>query len=85
MLHKFFEPGMWFRPKLFGYGAGLPIVWQGWVFLTLHMMLCLGIALGFHGRPMLMVPLILCAALVPLPIYAARTQGGWKWRWGSYD
>ena len=22
----------WFAPKRFGYGAGLPIAWQGWAF-----------------------------------------------------
>lgn len=83
MLHKFFEPGMWFRPKTFGYGAGLPIAWQGWVFMAAHIALCTGIALAFHGRPILLVPLILFAAVAPLPIYAARTEGGWKWRSGG--
>lgn len=29
MFHKFLEDGDWFAPKRFGYGAGLPIAWQG--------------------------------------------------------
>ena len=24
-------------------------------------------------------------ALVPMPIYAAKTRGGWRWRWGRRD
>lgn len=82
MLHKFFEPGPWFRPKMFGYGAGLPIVWQGWALIAAHMGLIAGLALLLGQRPVLLVPLLLAAGILPLPIYAARTQGGWKWRWG---
>ena len=85
MLHKFFEPGMWFRPKTIGYGAGLPIAWQGWVLVIAHMALILGIAFVFQGRPALLIPLTLFAGIAPLPIYAARTEGGWKWRWGRRD
>jgi hypothetical protein len=29
------------------------------------------------------VPLAFLIALAPMPIYAARTEGGWKWRWGD--
>lgn len=83
MLHKFFEEGAWFRPKMFGYGAGLPLVWQGWAFLLAHVGLILGIALAFQGRPAILIPLILFAAIAPFPIYAARTEGGWRWRWGK--
>ena len=65
------------------YGAGLPFKWQGWVLLLAHMALIIGLALGFGDRPALALPLILLAGFAPLPIYAARTEGGWKWRWGS--
>ena len=83
MLHKFFEPGAWFRPKSHGYGAGSPIVWQGWVFLMVHILFILGISLLFIERPILSIILILLAAIAPFPIYAARTEGGWKWRSGE--
>ena len=36
MLHKFFEEGYWFEPKKLGYGAGLPVAWQGWVLLAFY-------------------------------------------------
>jgi hypothetical protein len=83
MLHLFFDKGPWFRAKRYGYGAGLPFKWQGWVFLLSHMALIIGLAIGLGDRPALAFPLILLAGIAPLPIYAARTEGGWKWRWGS--
>ena len=83
MLHKFFEPGMWFRPKMFGYGAGLPIAWQGWALLAVHFLLILGLCLAFQGHPKILIPLAVAAAVLPMPLYAARTQGGWRWRWGG--
>ena len=82
MIHKFLEPGPWFRPKMFGYGAGLPIVWQGWVFMIAHFGLIFGFMFLAAGKPALFMVLPVIAALALLPIYAARTEGGWKWRWG---
>jgi hypothetical protein len=80
MLHLFMEKGPWFRAKRFGYGAGLPFKWQGWVLLVAHMAVIIGLALALNDRPLLMLPLVLIAAFAPMPIYAARTEGGWKWR-----
>jgi hypothetical protein len=80
MLHLFMEKGPWFRAKRFGYGAGLPFEWQGWALLLSHMAVIIGLALALSARPLLMLPLVLIAAFAPMPIYAARTEGGWKWR-----
>lgn len=82
MLHKFFETGPWFRPKMFGYGAGLPIAWQGWVLVAAHVGMIIGLTALLANRPPLFIPLVLAIGLLPMPIYAARTEGGWKWRWG---
>lgn len=82
MLNHFMDKGPWFRAKRFGYGAGLPFKWQGWVLLLSHMAVLLGITLLLADRPLVMVPLVLVAALGPMPVYAARTEGGWKWRNG---
>ena len=30
MWHLFSGTEPWFRPRMFGYGPGLPIAWQGW-------------------------------------------------------
>ena len=27
------EPKAWFAPERYGYGAGLPIAWQGWALI----------------------------------------------------
>jgi hypothetical protein len=83
MLHMFLEKGPWFRPKKYGYGASLPFKWQGWALLVAHMALIMGVAFILDGRPLIVVPLILLLAFAPMPIYAARTEGGWKSRNGD--
>lgn len=82
MLHLFMGKGPWFRAKKYGYGSGLPFKWQGWVFLALHVALVVGVSLAFADRLVIALPLVAIAALAPMPIYAARTEGGWKWRDG---
>lgn len=83
MLHKFLEPGPWFRAKSYGLGAGLPIRWQGWALLAAHVATIAGIALAFADRPAILITMVLLTTFLPLPIYAARTEGGWRWRWGG--
>lgn len=75
----------WFAPKRYGYGAGLPVSWQGWV-LNLGFLLgivLLAIALGRQ-------PMQLMAAVIPISagfivICARTTRGGWRWRWGEEE
>ncbi|NVN42956.1 hypothetical protein HW537_03450 [Asaia siamensis] len=91
MLQKNNDP--WFRPKRYGYGAGLPISWQGWVsFLSIIVII---VAPGF------LVPLLppayrtaasvgsllvaLCAIGIFVVLCRAHTKGGFKWRWGDRD
>lgn len=83
MLHHLGDKGPWFRAKRFGYGAGLPFKWQGWVLLLSHMAMIVGLSLLLADRPLVMLPVIMIIALAPMPIYAARTEGGWKWRWSG--
>ena len=80
MLHLLRGRRPWFRAKSHGYGTGLPIAWQGWLFLALHIALIAGLAVLFRDRPVLMTIAIVLAALAPMPIYRARTEGGWRWR-----
>ena len=76
----------WFAPKRYGYGAGLPISWQGWA-------LTLGFVAdrdrrwrsGFGDRPIQLI-----AVLVPLSVVfhghqRPTTRGGWRWRWGEEE
>ncbi|SKB37272.1 hypothetical protein [Sphingopyxis flava] len=83
MLHLFLDDRPWFRPKTHGYGAGLPIAWQGWVMLAMHVALIAGLAMLLNQEPVVMTLLLIIAAFAPLPLYHARTKGGWRWRWGE--
>ncbi len=80
MLHLRLDNRPWFRPKSRGYGTGLPIAWRGWVLMALHIALITGVAVLLRERPVLMTAFVILAGLAPLPIYHARTEGGWRWR-----
>ncbi|NHO33602.1 hypothetical protein [Acetobacter fallax] len=71
----------WFAPKQFGYGAGWPVAWQGWVLL-----------LSFFGVVLVIIALvsgleqslgIFGATVIFGAIAARKTEGGWRWRWGK--
>lgn len=75
----------WFAPKRYGYGAGLPLCWQGWAMLATHISsLLIGARLLVQHNGML-VAWVALVAVLPMPLHAARTRGGWKWRWGTGD
>ena len=80
MMHLFIRKGPWFRAKSRGYGTGLPMAWQGWFFLALHIAMIAGLAWLFRDRPVLMTILVVLAGLAPMPVYRAKTEGGWRWR-----
>ncbi len=78
----------WFAPKRYGYGSGLPIAWQGWVMMTAHIAVLIALIASIArtpGRPAALVLLVLVVALAPMPFYARKTAGGWRWRWGDTD
>jgi len=77
--------GAWFAPKQFGLGSSLPIAWQGWVMMVVHVALVLSGILALRGHHPAQAIWVMITALVPAPIYAAKTRGGWRWRWGSRD
>lgn len=76
----------WFAPKRFGYGAGLPVAWQGWALLAVYFgamtALLLTLARTHH---VLFIALALIATAALVAIAARRTRGGWRWRWGGKD
>jgi len=75
--------GYWFAPKLFGFGA-TPVTWQGWA-LTLGFCAALLLDVRFlpGNVPKIIVGLALVAAYVT--VASRKTDGGWRWRWGSTD
>ena len=75
----------WFAPKRYGYGAGLPISWQGWV-LTFVFVALFGIA-GLIAHRSTPAFLSIAAILITtfMVISSRTTKGGWRWRWGDED
>ena len=80
----------WFRPKTYGYGA-TPSSWQGWLavaaFIAVEALLA-WLLLGFEEEPRtgrLLAFLAISAVLVVgfMRLSKARTDGEWRWRWGS--
>jgi undecaprenyl pyrophosphate phosphatase UppP len=84
MLHLFLEEGPWFRAKRFGYGAGLPFKWQGWVVLGFYALAMTGLGLLADNDKAIptfvTVALMLIVTGIFLVIVRKRTEGGWKWR-----
>ncbi|MET0246196.1 MAG: hypothetical protein ABW182_05545 [Sphingomonas sp.] len=74
----------WFKPKRLGIGAS-PASWQGWaasfVFLAGAALVA---QLARKGDPLLWILLLpLTVGFIALAV--AKTEGGWRWRWGSRD
>ena len=77
----------WFAPKLIGYGAGMPIAWQGWVLLVVFMIALSGDFYLTALAPMPIITRILIRCVLTLAIVAffvdlarRKTEGGWRWR-----
>jgi hypothetical protein len=70
----------WFAPKTHGFGAGLPVSWEGWAALALFFAAIFATHRLLHGPARVVCTVVLVAAIVG--VAAARTEGGWRWRWG---
>jgi hypothetical protein len=75
----------WFAPKRFGYGAGLPIAWQGWALLVAYIVLICSAALLIQYTLIGYISAITILTIPFLLIVARTTRGGWRWRWGKED
>jgi hypothetical protein len=75
----------WFAPKRYGYGAGLPIAWQGWLAVAIYAAVL--IAGTFLVAPNLwaIASIVIPATAIFVIISAQKTRGGWRWRWGEED
>ena len=75
----------WFAPKRYGYGAGTPISWQGWVVTLIFMSVTIGLCFWLVGNPVTLIgaggPLTIVFSIIA----AKTTRGGFRWRWGSDD
>ena len=74
----------WFYAKRYGYGAGLPCSWQGWVVMLVFLAVVIGAgALWAETRPVLFIAILAMALPAFLFIVWRTTKGGWKWRMGK--
>jgi membrane protein YdbS with pleckstrin-like domain len=89
MWHLFADEKPWFAEKRFGYGAGLPIAWQGWALILSYLAAVIGLGvLAEQARGLALagiVALILLLSVILVVIAQARTRRGWRWRWGDDD
>jgi hypothetical protein len=75
----------WFAPKRYGFGAGLPIAWQGWVALGLFIALIAAASLLLAYSWLAYVSAFVTLTLLFVLVAARTTKGGWRWRWGDDD
>jgi len=72
----------WFAPKLFGYGAGVPISWQGWAVVLAYIGIVVAAVKLLRGNSLAVLAIVVPATALLLLITAKTTRGGWHWRWG---
>ena len=75
----------WFAPKRVGYGAGLPIAWQGWAVLVGYLVLVLAVTPLAERSVVAHLSLVLTLTAVFIVICRKTTRGGWRWRSGRGD
>jgi hypothetical protein len=75
----------WFAPKRYGYGAGLPISWQGWVVTIGYIAIVYALIWRLYYRPAALIAAIALPTVAFIVITAKTTRGGWRWRWGGEE
>jgi len=75
----------WFAAKRYGYGAGLPISWQGWALILAFFAYAFAVSIAFKDNLSATAALMVPAVIGFITIVARTTRGGWRWRWGDDD
>ena len=75
----------WFAPKRYGYGASLPIAWQGWALTLGFVTVAIFLADVFRGNRLQLLGALAPLGIVFMIVCARTTRGGWRWRWGEKD
>ncbi|WP_165188096.1 hypothetical protein [Caulobacter soli] len=73
----------WFRVKRYGFGAGLPCSWEGWLMTAGFMALVLGSSILAEQHAGWRLAIILVAVAVFCVITRVKSDAPWKWRWGQ--
>jgi hypothetical protein len=78
------EDKAWWAPKRYGYGAGLPLAWQGWAVTIAYLLFVTGSALAVLPHSVTaFVALVIGATLAFVIVVARHTRGGFRWRAGE--
>ena len=76
------RPAYWFPAKRYGYGWGLPRVWQGWVVMAIFAILVLAGAFmllpGYGPFVFVVYSSGLCLGLVAV-CWAKGERAAWRW------
>jgi hypothetical protein len=75
----------WFAAKRYGYGAGLPITWQGWAITLGYVALVMLATRLIAKSPLLFGAIVVLLTAALILVTARTTRGGWRWRWGKRD
>ena len=77
-------PDYWFPAKSYGWGWGLPTNWQGWLTLSLALLLfaLASYAVPPRQHPLLFGLLLLGISMALLAVCLARGEPP-SWRWGG--
>lgn len=78
------EVAYWFPAKTYGWGWGLPTVWQGWAVLAVAAMLfVIGIVvIDSNAQPLLFIAYISGVAIALVAVCMAKGEPP-SWRWGD--
>ena len=79
------DENAWFAPKRYGYGAGLPISWQGWAVTLGYLGLITASTCIIRYTWIGYASVVAMLTAVFVVICARTTRGGWRWRWGEKD
>ena len=75
----------WFAPKRFGYGAGWPISWQGWVLTLAFPAITIGTCVTFSQNKLVLFAIMIPVTFAFMLVLARTTKGGWRWRSGEEE
>ena len=75
-------PKYWFPAKRYGWGWGLPTMWQGWVVFLVWLVVLAAGSVRFAERPVRLVVFVVItvAALVAVGYVKGEPP---RWRWGD--
>lgn len=74
------ESQYWFRAKRYGWGWGLPLRWQGWIFLIFWISAIVGLGpVFYHDRFYFAGFMVLMILLLLFVCYSKGEPPGWRW------